>query len=155
MKPTDFQRWLTQADELTPFQRERALETITSQNPERACADVIEERVADERRCPRCDMPGATRHGMANGLQRYRCNHCRRTFNALTGTSLARLRKKEKWLEYAEALKEGVTNQKAAERCGVDPTTAFRWRHRFPKAFSADKALELSGLLGLAGWRTL
>jgi hypothetical protein len=53
MKPTDFQRWLTQADELTPFQRERALETITSQNPERASADVIEERVADERRCPK------------------------------------------------------------------------------------------------------
>jgi hypothetical protein len=53
MKPTDFQRWLTQADELTPFQRERALETLTSQNPERACADVIEERVADERRCPK------------------------------------------------------------------------------------------------------
>jgi len=63
MKPTDFQRWLTQADELTPFQRERSLETLMSQNPERACADVIEERVADERRCPRCDMPGATRHG--------------------------------------------------------------------------------------------
>lgn len=107
MKPADFQRWLTQADELTPFQRERALETLTSQNPERACADVIEERVADERRCPRCDMPGATPHGMANGLQRYRCDHCRRTFNALTGTSLAGLRKKEKWLSYAEALKEG------------------------------------------------
>ena len=53
MKPTDFQRWLTQADELTPFQRERALETLTSQNPERAWADVIEERVADERRCPK------------------------------------------------------------------------------------------------------
>ena len=146
MKPTDFQRWLTQADELTPFQRERALETLTSQNPERACADVIEERVADERRCPRCDMPGATRHGMANGLQRYRCDHCRRTFNALTGTSLAGLRKKEKWLEYAEALNEGVTIEKAAERCGVDPTTAFRWRHRFLKAFSVDKALELSGI---------
>ena len=146
MKPTDFQRWLTQADELTPFQRERALETLTSQTPERACADVIEERVADERRCPRCDMPGATRHGMANSLQRYRCDHCRQTFNALTGTSLAGLRKKEKWLEYAEALKEGVTIEKAAERCGVDPTTAFRWRHRFLKAFSADKPLELSGI---------
>jgi hypothetical protein len=63
MKPTDFQRWLPQADELTPFQRERALETLTSQNPERACADVIEARVADERRGPRCDLPGATRHG--------------------------------------------------------------------------------------------
>jgi hypothetical protein len=39
---------------------------------------------------------------------------------------LAGLRKKEKWLEYAEALNEGVTIEKAAERCGVDPTTASR-----------------------------
>ena len=146
MKPTDFQRWLTEADELTPFQRERGLERLTSQIPERASADVIEERVADERRCPRCDLPGATRHGMANGLQRYCCDHCRRDFNALTGTSLAGLRKKEKWLEYAEALKEGVTIEKAAERCAVDPTTAFRWRHWFLKAFSADKAFSLSGI---------
>jgi transposase-like protein len=147
MKPTDFQRWLTQADELTPFQRERALETLTSQNPERACADVIEERVADERRCPRCDMPGATRHGMANGLQRYRCDHCRRTFNALTGTPLAGLRKKEKWLEYAEALNDGVTIEKAAERCGVDPTTAFRWRHLdfadAPEMFAGEMVIAL------------
>ena len=86
------------------------------------------------------------RYGTANGLQRYRWDHCLRTCNALTGTSLAGLRKKEKWLEYAEALNEGVTIEKAVERCGVDPTTAFRFRHRFLKAFSADKALELSGI---------
>ena len=39
---------------------------------------VIKERITDERRCPRRNMPGATRHGMASGLHRYRCNHCRR-----------------------------------------------------------------------------
>jgi len=59
---------------------------------------------------------------------------------------LAGLRKKEKWLEYAEALKEWVTIEKAAERCGVDPAKAFRWRHRFLKDFCVDKAFELSGI---------
>lgn len=44
---------MIQADKLTPFQRERTLETLTSQNPEIACANVIEERLADERRCPK------------------------------------------------------------------------------------------------------
>ena len=48
-----FPKWLTEADELTPFQRERALKTLTSQKPEIAWADVIEEWVADERRCPK------------------------------------------------------------------------------------------------------
>ena len=39
-------------------------------------------------------------HGQASRLQRYRCRACQRTFNALTGTALARLRKKEKWLGF-------------------------------------------------------
>ena len=137
MKPAEFQKWLTQADNLTPFQRQRAMESLGSPDPGRASHDVIEERIADERCCPRCHMPGATRHGMANGLQRYKCNHCCRTFNSLTGTPLARLRKKEKWLEYSEALKDGISINKAAERCDIDPTTAFRWRHRFLKALFA------------------
>lgn len=146
MTPSAFQKWLAEADGLTPHQRQRAIEALTAPDLERASHDVIEERIADEQRCPRCGIPGAARHGIANGLQRYRCNHCHRTFNALTGTPLAGLRKKEKWLEYAEALKDGMTIEKAAKRCGVDPSTAFRWRHRFLKGFVADKASELSGI---------
>ena len=34
---------------------------------------------------------------LANRLQRYRCKGCRVTFNALTGTPLARLHKRELW----------------------------------------------------------
>ena len=62
MKSTDFQRWLTEADELTPFQRESALKTLTSQNPEIAWADVIEEWVVDERRCPK-ESASNQKHG--------------------------------------------------------------------------------------------
>jgi hypothetical protein len=60
--------------------------------------------------------------------------------NALTGTSMTRLRKKELWLEYSRALADSLSLTKAAERCGVNRTTAFRWRHRF---------LPLSGLQGV------
>jgi transposase-like protein len=34
----------------------------------------------------------------ADDLQRYKCRVCGVTFNALTGTPLARLRQREKWL---------------------------------------------------------
>ena len=44
------------------------------------------------------------RWGISNGMQRYRCKSCLKTFNAATGTPLARLRKKEKWLEYSKAM---------------------------------------------------
>ena len=52
--------------------------------------------------------------GYASGLRRYRCTAGRKTFNALTGTSLARLRKKECWLRYGEALAAGMTLVRAA-----------------------------------------
>ena len=146
MKPTEFQVWLGDANKLTNLQREKALDALSGKNVEQVSHDLIEKRVGNERSCPRCNMIGATRHGMANGLQRYLCHHCHRTFNALTGTQMARLRKKEKWLEYAKALKESVSIIDAAARCGVNPTTAFRWRHRFLKSFVADNASKLSGI---------
>lgn len=64
-------------------------------------------------------------------MQRYKCRSCRRTFNALTGTPLAHLRQKLKWLTQAEALCDGTTIMQAATRLKVARSTAFRWRHRF------------------------
>jgi hypothetical protein len=58
---------------------------------------------------------------------------------------LAHLRKKDKWLEQAGALIDGASVSKAAERCDVDYTTAFRWRHRFLEALSQPK--NLSGIV--------
>jgi hypothetical protein len=44
------------------------------------------------------------------------------------------LRKKERCLDHAQAMIEGKSLAKTAEVCGVHPTTAFRWRHRFLRA---------------------
>jgi transposase-like protein len=46
----------------------------------------------------------AIRHGHAHGLQRYRCRTCARTFNAFSGTPLARLRHKSRWLDYLDGV---------------------------------------------------
>ena len=52
---------------------------------------------------------------------------------------MAHLRKKEKWLAHAQAMIEGKSLAKTAKLCGVHPTTAFRWRHRFLRAPADDK----------------
>jgi len=80
-------------------------------------------------------------------LPRYRCKACRRTFNALTKTPLAKLRMKNKWAAQTEALIEGVSTAKAARRCGVHYTTAFRWRHRFLASLAGDKPKTLAGIV--------
>ena len=60
---------------------------------------------------------------------------------------MAHLRKKERWLDHAQAMIEGKSLAKTAELCGVHPTTAFRWRHRFLRAPADDKPRSLSGIV--------
>lgn len=97
--------------------------------------------------CPHCGGSDVVGWGTSGGLPRYRCKACARTFNALTKTPLAQLRMKAKWAIQAEAMIDGVSIAKAARRCGVHYTTAFRWRHRFLAALSDDKPKTLTGIV--------
>ena len=97
--------------------------------------------------CPHCGGSRIAPWGQAHGLRRYRCQSCRRTFNAVTKTPLARLRKRERWAANAQAMIEGVSLAKAAERCGVHASTAFRWRHRLLAAPALDKPRRLNGIV--------
>jgi transposase-like protein len=97
--------------------------------------------------CPLCSGRNLVSWGRLNALARYRCKDCGRTFNALTKTPMARLRKKEQWLDHAKAMLEGTSVAKAAQACGVHYTTAFRWRHRFLGAPATDKPKKLHGLV--------
>ena len=104
-----------------------------------------EARFAQAPKCPACAASAIKKWGSANGLKRYRCKQCGITFNALTGTPLAQLHKRELWGGHAQALIEGLSLRKVAERLDVDLTTAFRWRHRFLQAPKDVKAKRLEG----------
>jgi len=95
--------------------------------------------------CPVCGSERIGRWGRAHGLPRHRCRDCGRTFNALTGTPLARLRRRESWLGFGIALQEGQSTSRSAATCGVARSTAFRWRHRFLAA--ARPEATLSGIV--------
>jgi len=112
---------------------------LTRRSP---CESTLPERP----HCPKCHGASVVRNGQANGLQRYKCRDCGVTFNVLTGTPLARLRHREKWLQQAQVLNEGVSVRKAAARLGVHRTTAFRWRHRFLAVPREIKAQRLEGV---------
>ena len=118
----------------------------TGKRREDALGTTGVERV-ERQGCPHCASREIVGWGRSDGLLRYRCKACRRTFNALTKTPMAHLRKKEKWLDHAQAMIEGMSLAKTAKLCGVHPTTAFRWRHRFLRAPSDDKPRTLSGIV--------
>ncbi len=54
---------------------------------------------------------------------------------------------KDKWAEQAKAMIDGVSTAKAALRCGVHYTTAFRWRHRFLASLAGHKPKAMTGIV--------
>jgi transposase-like protein len=111
-----------------------------------ACLALIEAAAAG-RGCPRCGCCRVHRCGQASGLQRLRCLGCRRSYNALTGTPLARLRKRGHWLTYLQCVLDSFTVRKAAAITGVHRTTSFRWRHRFVPGVARDRPARLSTIV--------
>lgn len=117
--------------ELSWSQRAELVERLKTAQASHETYAMVEERQQALRICPHCDSMQVVRNGLVRGLQRYKCRGCGKTFNALTGTPLARLRYRERWLGQAQALIDGMSISKAAARLDVARSTAFRWRHRF------------------------
>jgi transposase-like protein/IS1 family transposase len=107
---------------------------------------IIEEAAAPGLCCPRCQGSQLYRHGAKSGLQRFRCRACGRTFNSLTGTPLARLRHKAKWLGFSQCMLDSRTVRKAAAIVEVAKNTSLRWRHRFLTLVKTDRPACLNGI---------
>ena len=173
MKAEDFSIWLCGVARLSADQRRKALaaladvdgggegmeqkaasETLSNgaagKAPRRRRPDALgtsgHERV-ESRGCPHCAGREVIAWGRSRGLSRFRCKGCGRTFNALTKTPMAHLRKRERWLDHAQAMIEGKSLAKTAGLCGVHSTTAFRWRHRFLGSPAVDKPRTLNGIV--------
>lgn len=108
---------------------------------------ALSTTTADSRCCPHCGSGRVAHWGAAHGLPRYRCTSCRRTFNVLTNTPLARLRNKERWLTFLGTMIERKSIRESAAACGVSATTSFRWHKRFLKCSRAERAKIVSEVL--------
>jgi len=132
MNAETFNELMKQVARLTLHQRESLRKRLDALDGEQKALAVIESPSSDQpRSCPHCQGTALDRHGQVSGLQRYRCQTCHRTFNALTGTALARLRKKDKWLGFSAALVAAQPLRPAAAALQVHRNTTLRWRHRF------------------------
>jgi len=147
MKAEGFRKLTSELEQLTPHQKQvlvdRLRTTGQSTGGTRLGAKPGERASC---LCPHCGGKKVSRWGMASGLQRYRCGGCKATFNALTGTPLARLRHKDKWLQYSQQMAAGQSVRKSAVACDVHRNTAFRWRHRAPELPCAQRATQLVGI---------
>jgi transposase-like protein len=145
MRARRFEQFLQSLSSLTRRQRARMLALLQSAAGLDLALDVIEQP-AQALVCPSCQAGNPYRHGHAHGLQRYRCRACSRTFNALSGTPLARLRHKARWLDYLDGMLDSRSVRRAADQVGVASTTSFRWRHRFLGLAKDDRPASLKGI---------
>jgi transposase-like protein len=140
-------QWLSGVASLTTRQKSELLKALGADGDIDQVRAQVESRLTARPACPHCAGDRIVRNGNASGLQRYKCQACQRTFNALSTTPLAHLRMKAKWLKQQDVLQQGLSVHKAAAALAVSPSTAFRWRHRFLRLAQPVKAPALTGVV--------
>ena len=103
MKSQEFQALVEQLGELSQPQRTALMTALRSKGSPEDAITHIETLFAADPCCGHCGSKQFGTWGHANALRRYKCKECNRTFNALTGTPLAQLHRRDAWLEYARA----------------------------------------------------
>jgi transposase-like protein len=144
MDKSTFSAWLSRLEQLSPSQWQQLHRRI-EQADTSAVNHLLEARSVTH--CPHCHAARPIRWGSAHGLPRYRCNACGRTCNALTGSPLAHLRQRPRWLRFAQVLIDGVTLRQAAAQCAIHRNTALRWRHRFLVEPARQQAAHVHGIV--------
>ena len=147
MRKPELKRMTAALRQLSPVQRKIVASELAALDAQPATTVIIEGRFACGAMCQHCESKRVIRYGHANGLQRYRCRACSKTFSALTGTPLSRLHKRNKWLEQTAALQDGQTLREVARTLNIHLSTAHRWRHRF---LAAPKTVQPQVLTGIA-----
>ncbi|NNG24362.1 IS1595 family transposase [Telluria aromaticivorans] len=145
MNGAGFTRWLRKVPSLTQRQRAQLLNVLRPAiGFERVCAVIAQAKPTPN--CPSCQAERPYRHGQDRGVQRYRCRACRKTFSALSGTPLSRLRHRAKWVDYLSTMLETKSVRASAKAVGVHRNTSFRWRHRFLSLAMHDRPERLAGI---------
>ena len=146
MTTAEFMELISTLRELDHHQRNLVKVALNQQTDATKILELIEARFELKSACPHCAGVELSRYGSASGLQRYACKNCHKTFNALTGTPLARLRHKSKWLDYLAAMADSQTVRQSAADTGIHRNTSFRWRHRFLIGINQDRPAALQGI---------
>ena len=110
---------------------------------------VESEMVKSVCSCPHCNGTAIVGCGSKGGRKRFKCKTagCGRTFNAFTGTALARLHTPDKFLDNARCMVRGLTVRATGSTLEIHRDTAFRWRHRFLTALERQQPQSLQGLV--------
>jgi transposase-like protein len=144
MKNSEFKKKIKDIDQVNSPQLWELREVVGKLDYRKKVTITLEEDA--DVKCGHCGSTKFIKNGRKCDLQRYKCKTCNKNFNILTGSPLAKLRKKGRWLDFCECLKKGYSVRKSAELVKVDKNTSFKWRHRFLTNSNKLNATELNGI---------
>ena len=107
--------------------------------------DIYQDRTI--KNCPNCNCKNYIKYGLYNGIQRYKCKNCGKTFSKTTD-SLWSYSKKEpiQWIKFIEYVIERKSLRFCAKKLEISLVTAFYWRHKILYGLTLDSVPDkLSG----------
>ena len=93
---------------------------------------LIETRFEGECYCIYCEGKHVVKNGKRkDGVQRFLCRDCHRSFIASTDSITSRTRKSiSVWAAYLKCMLDQKTLKQSSEECDISMSTAFTWRHK-------------------------
>lgn len=146
MEEHEYKQLVAQIEAMTGEQAEGLLARLKSRCEADGAERLLEAKVI-EAQCPHCGGGHVVKNGSGDGVQRFLCRGCGKSFTATTGTPFHRLRGKEQLLAYASCMVDGLSIRKTCARVGMTVDKAFRWRHRFLAFLNGQKPAALSGIV--------
>lgn len=147
MKTSGIKRLVAAIDGLSDDEARQVKSALKTREKREESTAVLKKRADGVNCCRHCGSESYVHWGSKDGRQRFKCKDCGKTFNALTGTLLARVHMIEKHKANAQCMIDGLSVRSAADKLGVHRDTAFRWRHLFLQAIQEEQPANLSGIV--------
>jgi transposase-like protein len=101
--------------------------------------------------CVHCGVIGRSQKWgkSKSGTQRFKCGSCGKTYSAMSGTPVYRLRFRNEWNRYLTLMRSHVAIRTLRDEHGFKhhADTLLRWRHRFLAFLSPNPDQQLAGLI--------
>lgn len=96
--------------------------------------------------CPHCESVRYIKYGKFNGIQRFKCKECGKTFSTVTNSIWSYSKKSpEKWIKFIELILEKKVLKDCAENLDININTAFAWRHKVLDALVKNNSSTILG----------
>ncbi|WP_160686121.1 IS1 family transposase [Clostridium sp. C2-6-12] len=89
--------------------------------------------------CSICGGKKFIKYGYYNGIQRYKCKECGKSFSKTTNSLLSYSKKDLNiWIEFIELMMKRKSLRFCAEKLNINLATAFYWRHKILHVLKSD-----------------